>query len=74
MNNAQVKESIAVLDGTDPGFWGLSEGEHVAIFDGCMVVLNAENKVIAVEFTDANGESQGIVEVNGGVPTYPAGA
>ena len=69
--NEQVKESIAVLDGSDPGFWGLGEGEHVVLLDGCMVHLDANNKVVAVEFMDDEGETHGLVEVNGGVPTFP---
>lgn len=71
LTNEQVKESIAVLDGTDDGFWGLEPGEHVVLLDGCMVHLNADNKVVAVEFTDDEGESHGIVEVTNGVPAYP---
>jgi hypothetical protein len=73
MNNEQVKESIAVLDGSDPGFWGLEPGEHVAIFDGCMVHLSADNKVLAVEFTNDQGETTGMVNVENGKPTFEAG-
>jgi hypothetical protein len=73
LTNSEVKaEAVTVLDGTDDGFWGLAPGEHVVLLDGCMVHLDASNKVVAVEFTDDAGHSRGIVEVSGGVPTFPA--
>lgn len=69
--NAKVKdEAITVLDGTDDGFWGLAPGEHVVLLDGCMVHLDANNKVVGVEFMDAEGETTGMVDVKDGIPTF----
>lgn len=69
MNNDEVKAQIAVLDGTDPGFWGLAPGEHVAIFDGGMVHLDANNKVVGFEFFNGEGETLLAVDVEDGIPT-----
>jgi hypothetical protein len=56
MDNEQVKATIAVLDGSDPGFWGLGPGEHVVIIDTLLVHLNADNKVVGIELTNSRGD------------------